>query len=228
MTNTFFADAPPGGTRLAPVGAMSDGRPAAFTPNNIIPTKRSILERRAMAWQLLAGSYSHLRIGLYLHADPTVNTTKVGTPGGYGWKNYLRGRPPLLDKDLRHAVGQDIRLGMEAAAVDEAYKRDEWVLRELNSLATAQAAIWTRVQRGEPRAIEVYLQLATRRAKLLGLDRPEQIEQTNVNVNIDAAQPVYDNAYAAKMFDALREVGALTETTAIDAEDDIPDAEVVE
>lgn len=195
-----------------------------------LPSLVQIHERRAKAYQLLAGEFTHLRIGLYLHADPSVNTTKTAFPGGYGWRNYQEGQPPLLGEALRQSVSRDIANGLAQAAKYEGYTRDEWVLKSLNSLAAAQAAIWAKVQDGNPRATEVYLQIEARRAKLLGLDRPELVETTtNVNLTVEGTQPDYNPEYAEKMFAALGQIGAISgELAPPAADDDIVDAEVVD
>ena len=50
--------------------------------------------------------------------------------------------------------------------------------------------MWPRVEKGDPRAVEVAMKLAERRAKLLGLDAPEQIEtKQDITVSIVGVNP---------------------------------------
>ena len=56
-------------------------------------------------------------------------------------------------------------------------------MRELEGarLDRAQAAIWTQVLEGDVKAVESFLRISQRRAKLFGLDAPTAV---NVNVGI--------------------------------------------
>jgi len=60
----------------------------------------------------------------------------------------------------------------------------EWVQVELRRLDKALNAIWNKVLEGDPLAIDRMLKIMERRARLLGLDTPEQ----NRNLNIDLEQ----------------------------------------
>ena len=49
---------------------------------------------------------------------------------------------------------------------------------ELQRLERATLAVWPKVQDGDERAIAAYVAIATRKAKLLGLDAPTEISAT--------------------------------------------------
>jgi hypothetical protein len=190
----------------------------------------TIRERRARAYTLRVGGFSNLDIGLYLHADPALNTNKDtpdGLPGGYGWQNYRDGKPPLQGEALRISVSRDLTRGLESAAKYEALNREEYVQLEVAGLNAAQAAMWPKVLRGDTVAAERFVKLSERRAKLLGLDAPVQAEIAHeVNVHVEGVQPNYNPEYAAQMFAALQEVGAIAEPPALPVLD-VVDAEVV-
>lgn len=53
---------------------------------------------------------------------------------------------------------------------------------ELERLDTLITAVWPAAESGDDKAINTYLRLAERRAKLLGLDKPIQVESTVLEV----------------------------------------------
>lgn len=225
--------------RRRPVTVDASGRSVIRRPVGYkrrvaeVADKVTIRERRARAYQLRVGGFSNLDIGRYLHADPEVCTNKDtpdGLAGGYGWQNYRDGKPPLDGEALRISVSRDLTRGLESAAKWEALNREEYVQLEVASLNAAQAAIWPKVLRGDTIAVERYVKLSERRAKLLGLDAPTQTEVSgSVQVHVEGVQPNYNPEYATAMFAALAEVGALDEVPPVPQlpSGDIVDAEVV-
>lgn len=81
------------------------------------------------------------------------------------------------------------RMGISASGVkalvsrtlERATNRNAESLREIENqrLDRAQAAIWTKVLNGDLKAIDTYLRIANRRAKMNGLDAP-----TNINLSV--------------------------------------------
>lgn len=71
----------------------------------------------------------------------------------------------MVNDLISHAMKQ-----VPKAAVDEMRALENQRLDE------AQAAIWSRVGMGDEKAIEVFLKISTRRAKLNGLDEPTKID----------------------------------------------------
>jgi DNA-binding CsgD family transcriptional regulator len=69
--------------------------------------------------------------------------------------------------------------------LERATNRNVEALREIENarLDRAQAAIWTKVLGGDLKAIDTYLRISTRRAKMNGLDAP-----TNINLNLSIKQ----------------------------------------
>lgn len=216
-------------------GTTAIRRPVGYKRRvNEVADRVTIRERRARAYTLRVGGFSNLDIGRYLHADPARCTnpdTPDGLPGGYGWQNYRDGKAPLDGEPLRISVSRDLTRGLESAAKWEALNREEYVQIEVASLNAAQAAIWPKVLRGDSVAVERYVKLSERRAKMLGLDAPTQTEVSGtVQVQVEGVQPNYNPEYAAAMFAALAEVGALDEVPPVPAlpgGTDVVDAEVV-
>jgi len=60
---------------------------------------------------------------------------------------------------------------------------------EVERLDIAQAAIWKRVLDGDDAAVNSLLKIMDRRARLLGLDAPQQVSQT-LSVEYDSGQRV--------------------------------------
>lgn len=204
-------------------------------------TAIQIHERRAAAYKLRSAGFTLLDIGKFLHADPTVNAdknllnpdgSKAGFVGGYGWQNYVNKKPPLMGNSLASAVSHDMLRGLEVAAENEDLARDDYVRIELATLNAAQAAGWPRMQTGDPKSIEAVVKVSERRSKLLGLDAPVQTEsKSEVTIHHDGVQPSYDPAFAAGMFAALKDVGAIREIPDLPelADPDAPvDAHVVD
>lgn len=225
-------------TRPVTVGAHNGTpirRPVGYARRaREVATARQILDRRAKAYKLRVAKFSNRDIGLFLHADPSVNTDKSyagGLEGGYGWQNYRNGLPPLLDEALAVSVSRDISRGLQIASKYEQLAREEYVELECAALDAAQAGMWPKITSGDARTIEVFVKVAERRAKLRGLDAPVQTEsKVEQSVTVTGIQPVYDQAYAAAMFDALQQAGAIEElpdVPAVGTGDDIVDAEVV-
>lgn len=59
---------------------------------------------------------------------------------------------------------------------------------ELARLDTVISAVWAAVEEGDDKAINTYLKVSERRAKLLGLDKPIQIEQQVTEVTAQEAE----------------------------------------
>lgn len=200
-----------------------------------IPRKHLIENRRREAMQLRASGLPLELIGHELHADPSVNTKGAAVPGGYGWKKYAMGEAPLQGHNLVQAVSKDVSKPLQSAQLASEAIRQEALELELYRLDMASSAIWPRVLRGDPRAQEVWLKNSERRSSLLGLDAAMQVELSGtarIEVAAEGAQPVYDENFADRMFDALQQVEAIAEKPELAAlpegDDIITDAEVVD
>jgi len=204
-----------GGTRVQrPVGYR---RAVADVCNSI-----SVHDRRAAAYKLRSGGFTLVDIGLYLHADPELNTnpeTPDGLIGGYGWQNLRNEKPPLRAENLAKAVHLDMKRGLEVADRYESLAREEFRMIETATLNSVQAGLWAKVQRGDARAAEVVVKVSERRSKLLGLDAPVQTEtKMEVSGHIEGVQPVYNREFAQVMFSALKELGSIDEIPVLDVE----------
>lgn len=73
---------------------------------------------------------------------------------------------------------KDFTRACREAAAAEQEAADTWLQQELDRLDYYLSALADRVERGEPRAVEVALKVGERRAKLLGLDSPIRAEVT--------------------------------------------------
>lgn len=214
-------------------GDVAIARPVGYTRRTReVANSFTIHERRRQAYQLATARFSPMKIGLHLHADPSVCTNKArpdptkGTPGGYGWRNYVAGKEPLLGPGLVKAVSKDLARGLELAAKYEARSREEYLQMELDGLAEAQAAIWAKVLAGNINAVEQFVAISARRCKILGLD--DNTLTVNSNMTIEAvtgALPTVNAEYEAKFMAALEQVGAIK---AAPVDTDIVDAEIVD
>lgn len=96
----------------------------------------------------------------------------------------------LKGKSLR-AIGEELNIpyatcqrykeralsSIQLPTVDAARKE------ELNRLDAIIAAVWPAVESGDEKAISSYMKVSERRAKLLGLDKPIQVESTVTEIS---------------------------------------------
>jgi len=216
--------------RSRPVVVSAQGntvikRPVGYARRRrMIPKEVLIHERRRQAYQLAIGQFSNEEIGLYLHADPSVNTRKISVDGGYGWQNFCNGKPPLMGDNLRNAVSRDMSRGLASSAKYEKRAQDDLLAIEVAGLNKAQASIWSQVLQGNLRAVEQFVLISARRSKILGLDIDRVEAHTTLTVEaVQGAEPVYDQEFISGMMSALKQVGAIKELSS----GDIVDAEVV-
>lgn len=73
---------------------------------------------------------------------------------------------------------------------------------ELDRIDTIIATVWPAVESGDDKAINTYLKVSERRAKLLGLDKPIQIEQQVTEITA-AERELQDLLAQAERDDAL-------------------------
>lgn len=176
-----------------------------------IPERWFLLDRQRNAMKLRLAGASNYEIGCALHADPTMNTRGESTPGGYGWRNYITGKAPLRDSGLAAAVSRDLGRLLRELTVDLEAKREEYRALELARLDKAQAAVWDRVLKGNDWAIDRFLGVVDRRIRLLGLEVRESKLTVDGAIGVAPQMlPEVDDAYAAKVTEAIAELAALT------------------
>lgn len=219
-----------------------DGPVPAFTREGNLPSHAATQQRRVHAYNLKFQGITLREIGRRLHADPAVNSEGKHFPGGYGWKNYRNGKPPLDGDDLINAVSKDLGPGLRRARIAHETVRAEAVAFYLERLERAAAALWGQVLEGHPRSHEMWLSNINTQLDLLGLKQGDTLD---VNVTVEGPQPTIDLGYMEKYMGALAEVGAVQATTneafleqldarraeereAIESGGPIEDAEVVE
>ncbi|MFE7395222.1 hypothetical protein [Streptomyces sp. NPDC057557] len=146
------------------------------------PTKAqraAIAKRRADAIDLRLAGVDWLTIARKLAADPAINTTGAAYPQGYGADRYAKGQEPPAEDALIRAACKDVREALKERTteldeqVDELRTVEAERLDRLFFVAYKQA-----IRDGELPAIDRALRVMERRAKLLGLDRPEKKEIT--------------------------------------------------
>lgn len=177
-----------------------------------IPQKVWVIERRKRAVLYDIAGFSRPHIGLMLHADPNLavdenyEPTGKGTPGGYGWRNWVLGRKPVEGQSLHDAVRHDLHTYWKSEQTSNREHYEELLSRELARLDVAQRALWSRVKEGNDWAIDRLLAIMDRRMKLLGLEAPKRVETTSVVMH--GVQPEVDAGYATAVLDGLRELAA--------------------
>ncbi|MFB7082561.1 hypothetical protein [Streptomyces sp. NPDC056308] len=163
---------------------MGGGHGGALTEVSAVarPTKAqraAIAKRRADAIDLRLAGVDWLTIARKLAADPAINTTGAAYPQGYGIDRYAKGQEPPAEDALIRAVCKDVREALKERTteldeqVDELRTVEAERLDRLFFVAYKQA-----IRDGELPAIDRALRVMERRAKLLGLDRPEKKEIT--------------------------------------------------
>ena len=75
----------------------------------------------------------------------------------------------------------------EALADIPAQQADEMRTVELSRLDRLQRAVWPRAIKGDLQAVDRAIKIIDRRAKLFGLDAPQQVQITANDIDLDAA-----------------------------------------
>lgn len=75
----------------------------------------------------------------------------------------------------------------EALADIPAQQADEMRTVELSRLDRLQRAVWPRAVKGDLQAVDRAIKIIDRRAKLFGLDAPQQVQITANDIDLDAA-----------------------------------------
>lgn len=201
-------------------------------PRPPFPTKLEILTRRRQALDLRTAGSSEAAIARLLAADPEVNAHGNAVPGGYGWRNYVKGLPPPDDKVLRRAVAADISKSLAEARELVSQRSEDLLMLELQRLDRVQTAIWNDVMASSHWHVFRWLQLSERRSKLLGWDSEKRVVDTTaeltVNVTAEGPQPDYDAQYLAKMLAAIEEAELAPSEGIEAARRVLPDANVID
>lgn len=122
-------------------------------------------------------------------------------------------------RDIGNALGCSTVTAMndckEALAEIPMQQADEMRTVELSRLDRLQRAVWGKAIKGDLQAVDRAIKIIDRRAKLLGLDAPQQVQITANDVDLDAT--VDKMLRVAEM--------ALQQTAAEDEFDDVADPE---
>lgn len=146
------------------------------------PTKAqqaAIAERRATAIRLRIAGVEPLAIAKKLAADPTINTDGLAYPMGYGIEKYEKGENPPSDRKLIVRVCQDLQIAMEARRAQLDLAVADLRMIENERLDQYQLAVHARAI-GRPGegpdldAMNAALKIMDRRARLNGLDAPQE------------------------------------------------------
>src|SRR5699024_8410222 len=93
-------------------------------------------------------------------------------------------------RDIGNALGCSTVTAMndckEALAEIPMQQADEMRTVELSRLDLLQRAVWGKAIKGDLQAVDRALKIIDRRAKLLGLDAPQQVQITANDVDLDA------------------------------------------
>ncbi|MFF4403601.1 hypothetical protein [Streptomyces sp. NPDC001404] len=91
----------------------------------------------------------------------------------------------VLGYSSRYDASRDFNRALEANLAAEHTSFEVYRETELRRLDAMYLALQQRIERGEPRAIEVALQVSARRCKMLGLDAAQRLEVLTIDA-IDA------------------------------------------
>lgn len=196
--------------------------PKARRRKTLVPRRELITERRIKATQLRLAGLSCEEIGMRLHADPEVNVEGRAVIGGYGWLNHAKGKPPVIGLNLSKTVSVDLLKAAEARRETSERAQDEWLELELARIDKVQSAIWQQCLSGNLWAVDRFVALSARRAKMLGLDIERREVKGEVKhsgaITVEGHHPEMTGEFYGKLMAALGDLGQA----------DIVDAEVVE
>ncbi|MFJ7422761.1 hypothetical protein ACIQXD_29780 [Streptomyces uncialis] len=146
------------------------------------PTKAqraAIAKRRADAIDLRLAGVDWLTIARTLAADPAMNSSGSAYPQGYGADRHAKGLDPPGDEALKRAACKDVREALKERTTELDGQVDELRTVEAERLDRLFFVAYRMAVRDkELPAIDRALRIMERRAKLLGLDRPEKTEIT--------------------------------------------------
>jgi hypothetical protein len=123
-----------------------------------------------------------LTVARKLAADPAINTDRIAYPQGYGIERYRKGQEPTTDTQLIQAACKDVREALKERRSELDDKADD--LREIENARLDRlffVAYRQAVKEGNLAAIDRALRIMERRARLLGLDRPQKTELTGAD-----------------------------------------------
>ncbi|MEU2590812.1 hypothetical protein ABZ649_04500 [Streptomyces albidoflavus] len=151
------------------------------------PTKAvraAIAKRRADAIDLRLAGVDWLTIGRKLAADPLANSDGLAYPQGYGVELYAKGKEPPNEAALIRSACKDVREALKDRVTELDEHVDELRAVEAQRLDRLFFVAYRKAVRdGDLPAIDRALRVMERRARLLGLDRPEKREITGPEGN---------------------------------------------
>lgn len=188
-------------------GVLETYGPARYKRDVELPRRGLLDLRRRDAVALKLQGLSLEQIGRRLHADPSMNSEKVGYPGGYGWRNLYEGKPPVTGRSLQSLVANDVREMLEHARLSNEVVRQEGLQLTIAKLEEAAAALWPKVKAGNPRAQEVWLTNLDKQIELQGIE-PGEMSLSRIGPGATGAQEGWDKAFVKGVFETLRSIGA--------------------
>lgn len=174
--------------------------------------KLEIQERRRVARRYRVSGMSVEQIALRLAADPTVNPTGEGYPGGYGAKNLAEGKPPPSLDALRKEATADLKVAHQRSQNSIDRDGDHMFDIALERIELIVAGAIGRAAAGSQRHMGRIIEATDLQARMMGWHK------SPVTINVDASthitavspQPTWDAEFLGKFFDAMIETGAET------------------
>lgn len=192
------------------VARPSDKPPASLPAK--VTHKLVIQERRRVARRFRVSGMNVEAIALRLAADPAINSTGEGYPGGYGAQNYADGKPPPSIDALRKEASADLKIAYERsqASIDRDGEHMWDVALERLELVVAGAI--HRAASGSQLHMGRIIEATELQAKMMGwLKSPVTVNVDNsVHLTAVSPQPAWDAEYLGKFYEAMIEAGAET------------------
>lgn len=196
--------------RLNVARAATDQKAPAL-PAKVVH-KLEIQDRRRAARRFRVSGMSVEAIALRLAADPAINSTGEGFPGGYGAKNYADGKPPPSTEALRKEASADLRIAYERSRDSIDRDADHMFDIALERIELVVAGAIARAASGSQLHMGRIIEATDLQARMMGWHK------SPVTINVDASthitavspQPTWDPEFLGKFYDAMIEAGAET------------------
>lgn len=179
------------------------------------PTPLDFHARLQQAVMFKAAAFSAEDIALNLAADPKINVQGVSRTGGYGWVEYLGGKPPPPLRRLAMAVVADLDRANRLVVASLAETSQRELLYSLQRCDAVVRSMYPLMNGGSHWHAKRVLEAEERRSKLWGWDSERRVVDATVDATVTqadtpAVHPDYTPEFIREMVEAMAEANIIS------------------